>query len=100
MSVVDDLTKAGYLKSDPSDASSSIFTIEISIDNTLIEQGVIDQVAAAKGWDATNSSVTSSDLLISWVKGDAIQTLVAVRNKLAIAQALEQVQQQLAPALA
>jgi hypothetical protein len=90
MSKVADYTQQGYLKPDPLDASRSIFTIEMSIANALIEMGALESVGAAKG-------ITEGDIpaqLIAWVKNDAAQAVIRMAMAEAEAQAREAVIQQ------
>ena len=79
MSKVQDYTGSGYLKPDPNDATRSIFTIEMSIDNMLIEGdgaiGAFEMAAIGKGWDGISPAPA---FLIEWTKRDAAQTTLMV----------------------
>jgi len=87
-SKVADYTAAGKLKPDPADDTRSIFTIEMSIDNGLIEEGAIELAAYGKGWEGTESA---ADFLIAWAKKDAADTALMV----ATAKAQQQLDEQM-----
>ncbi len=65
MSKLDDYKD--YLKPDPNDATRSIFTIEVSILNDVIESGGIEAAALGIGWVPANEP-NPCIFLIEWVK--------------------------------
>lgn len=62
------LDHAAYLKPDPNNTERSIFTIEISISNDVIDQDGIEIVAQANGWQGEGSPC---QYVIDWVKSHA-----------------------------
>ena len=73
MSKVEDYTTQGYLIPDPNDIERSIFRIDISILNTVIEMGGIEIVAQSVG-QADDSN--PAEFLVKWVKGVAANGLI------------------------
>ena len=86
MSKVDDYTTAGFLKPDTNRANASILTIEISIDNSLIEGGFIELAAMGKGWAM---DVPAPQHLINWVKQEGANAAIQVGQAQVAQQARE-----------
>ena len=55
MSKVEQFTNEGYARPDPDRPGYSIFKVEVSVFNPLVEAGFVDKVSEMKNWDGEGS---------------------------------------------